>query len=91
MRLTVEDCCLGLGFEPGKERKASLKLELEEFVSDDSQTELRDANINQKGDGHKLAVQEFLNQHGSRFWPETDGDRNGLLDNAPIFPRDSTL
>lgn len=89
MRLTVEDCCLGLGFEPGKEEEASLKQKLEDFISDDNQAQLRDANINQKSERHKLAVQEFLDQHGSLFWPETDGDRSGLLDNAPIFPRDS--
>lgn len=91
MRLTVEDCCQGLGFEPGKELEASLKQELEDFISDDTQTQLRDGNINQRSERHQLAVQEFLDQHGSRFWPEMDKDRNDLLENAPVFPRDSKL
>lgn len=68
--------------------EASLKQQLDDFISDNSKRQLRDARINQRTERHKQAVQEFLDQYGNRFWPETDGDRSGLLDSAPIFPSD---
>ena len=91
MRLTVEDCYQRLGFEAGKEAEASLTQLLEDFISEDNQAQLRDANINQKSGHHKQAVQELLDQHGSRFWSEADGTRKDLLEDPPIFPRDIKL
>jgi len=91
MKRLVSDCCLKLGLIPGHELEKTLKITLDQFMLSEKRRGLRDAQVDQTSADHKVAVQQFLDEYGDRFWPQAQAECGGLLHYAPVFPRDQQV